>query len=225
MTDQHTTGYCPACGRGDVAPTAEEYEQQRQRAEHAEAELQRLRAGEEDGWDPAAYPTPGQWIARFNRATPAERHDAAKWAIENSQRASQCVLNAHEQRLNQERHAWVALARVKDVIADMSNITDARHWARILRTAVDGEEQPRTTANNAPTSTDTEAEAVRQMDADPHTGLVVQPYREHGQEKWVFRCWDEGDGCDGLVSLDHTSREWAERARDRHIAEQHQEQP
>lgn len=31
-----TTGYCPACGRGDLAPTADEYEQQRQRAETAE---------------------------------------------------------------------------------------------------------------------------------------------------------------------------------------------
>ena len=36
MTDQ-TPGYCPACGRGDVAPTADQYEQQRLRAEQAEA--------------------------------------------------------------------------------------------------------------------------------------------------------------------------------------------
>ncbi|MFI2632597.1 hypothetical protein ACH5A2_19695 [Streptomyces collinus] len=33
-----TTGYCPSCGRGDVAPSPEAYEQQRQRAEQAEAE-------------------------------------------------------------------------------------------------------------------------------------------------------------------------------------------
>lgn len=37
------TGYCPACGRGDVAPTAEAYEQQRQRAERATAALDRVR--------------------------------------------------------------------------------------------------------------------------------------------------------------------------------------
>lgn len=35
-------GYCPHCGRGDAGPTADEYEQQRQRAERAEAEATRL---------------------------------------------------------------------------------------------------------------------------------------------------------------------------------------
>lgn len=33
------SGYCPACGRGDVAPTADEYEQQRHRAELLAATL------------------------------------------------------------------------------------------------------------------------------------------------------------------------------------------
>ncbi|WP_406444493.1 hypothetical protein OHB14_36580 [Streptomyces sp. NBC_01613] len=68
--------------------------------------------------------------------------------------------------------------------------------------------------------------AVRQMDADksePHTGLVVQPYRDHGEEKWVFRCWGT-ETCDGYLSLDHTSQQSAERARDLHVAEEHQEQ-
>jgi hypothetical protein len=36
-------GYCPQCGRGDAGPTADEYEQQRQRAANAEAELHRVR--------------------------------------------------------------------------------------------------------------------------------------------------------------------------------------
>jgi hypothetical protein len=67
-------------------------------------------------------------------------------------------------------------------------------------------------------------EAVRQMDADttnPHTGLVVQPYRDHGEQKWVFRCWGTDDGCDGWLSLDHYSQQSATRARDRHVAEEH----
>ncbi|WP_042174667.1 hypothetical protein [Streptomyces sp. NBRC 110035] len=33
------TGYCPSCGRGDVAPTPEAYEEQRQRTETAESRL------------------------------------------------------------------------------------------------------------------------------------------------------------------------------------------
>jgi hypothetical protein len=38
-TQPSTTGYCPACGRGDAAPTADDWEQQRQRAETAETRL------------------------------------------------------------------------------------------------------------------------------------------------------------------------------------------
>jgi hypothetical protein len=36
-------GYCPACGRGDAAPTVADWEQQKQRAEHAEAVIARAR--------------------------------------------------------------------------------------------------------------------------------------------------------------------------------------
>jgi hypothetical protein len=53
------------------------------------------------------------------------------------------------------------------------------------------------------------------------TGLVVQPYRnDRGDPAWVFRCWGT-DTCDGWLSLDHYSRQSAERARDRHVAEEH----
>ncbi|MFG2372583.1 DUF6085 family protein [Streptomyces sp. NPDC048504] len=69
------------------------------------------------------------------------------------------------------------------------------------------------------------AEAVRQMDADPtqpHTGLVIQPYRHFGQELWLFRCWGTTDGtCDGWLGLGHHTRQSAERERDRHVAEDH----
>lgn len=56
---------------------------------------------------------------------------------------------------------------------------------------------------------------------EPHTGLVVQPYRnDRGENVWVFRCWGS-DSCDGWLSLDHTSQQSAERARDRHVTEEH----
>lgn len=67
-------------------------------------------------------------------------------------------------------------------------------------------------------------EALRQMDADPHglaKGWAVQPYTDHGAPRYVFRCWGMNDGCEGLVSLDHTTRTSAESARDRHVAEAH----
>lgn len=57
------------------------------------------------------------------------------------------------------------------------------------------------------------------------TGLVVQQYRaDDGNQKWVFRCWGT-DTCDGWLSLDHTSQQSAERARDRHVTEAHAEPP
>ncbi|WP_407563350.1 hypothetical protein [Streptomyces sp. 184] len=57
----------------------------------------------------------------------------------------------------------------------------------------------------------------------PHTGLVVEPYRDdHNRPRWVFRCWGT-DTCDGLLSLDHDTRGSAESARDRHVAEEHAE--
>lgn len=61
----------------------------------------------------------------------------------------------------------------------------------------------------------------------PNTGLVVQRYRnDRGQDAWVFRCWGTHT-CDGYLSLDHTSQQSAERARDRHVTEDHprEEQP
>jgi len=39
---QVARGYCPACGRGDCAPTVADWEQQRKRADQAEARAERL---------------------------------------------------------------------------------------------------------------------------------------------------------------------------------------
>jgi hypothetical protein len=41
---QVARGYCPACGRGDAAPTVADWEQQKTRADRAEATLDRVRA-------------------------------------------------------------------------------------------------------------------------------------------------------------------------------------
>ncbi|MER5875505.1 hypothetical protein ABT119_06190 [Streptomyces sp. NPDC001910] len=41
---QVARGYCPACGRGDAAPTVTDWEQQKTRADQAEAALTRVRA-------------------------------------------------------------------------------------------------------------------------------------------------------------------------------------
>lgn len=92
---------------------------------------------------------------------------------------------------------------------------------RFTARPVDPEEE-RAASDRARRIADEAQRASEQLAAlgGPHTGLVVQPYRDHGKELWVFRCWGD-DHCDGLVSLDHTSQRWAEAARDRHLAEDH----
>ncbi|MCU1614921.1 MAG: putative phage protein, partial [Frankiales bacterium] len=44
---------------------------------------------------------------------------------------------------------------------------------------------------------------------EPHTGLVVKAYSDHGLQRWVFRCWGT-DTCDGWLSLEHSTQSSAE---------------
>jgi hypothetical protein len=112
------------------------------------------------------------------------------------------------------------LDRIEELVAgirDTARQAAAQEPARLIK--VDGV----LTEGDANTA----REAIQQMADDPYglkAGWIVQPYRDHGQQKWVFRCWGT-DTCDGWLSLDHTSQQSAERARDRHITEHHQEQP
>ena len=50
-------GYCPECGRGDAGPTAEHWEQQRKRADEAEAQLRLVDAMRQQNLDAAAAAT------------------------------------------------------------------------------------------------------------------------------------------------------------------------
>lgn len=110
-----------------------------QKIDALQAELDRLHAGEEstEGHDPAIDLTDGQWLHKFNQATPDKRLQTIHDLRTQAARGYDCFLMGHQQRLDENSHAWVALARIRDVIADMENITGARHWARILRTAID----------------------------------------------------------------------------------------
>ncbi|MFB7162301.1 hypothetical protein [Streptomyces sp. NPDC056242] len=82
-----------------------------------EQQLAQLRAGEENGYDPFRAPTPGQWLARFNEATVAERLDVVKQIIRDNERASRCFLMAHDQRLDEDRKARAKLARAQEEVA------------------------------------------------------------------------------------------------------------
>lgn len=51
---QVARGYCPACGRGDAAPTVDDWERERQRADEAEAQLRLIDAMRQQNLDAAA---------------------------------------------------------------------------------------------------------------------------------------------------------------------------
>jgi hypothetical protein len=177
----------------------------------AETELERLGAGEEPGGDPLIEPTPGQWIWQWNRATLEQRLNVVTALQRDSARGRDCFFMDHKKRLGEQRHAWVALARVRDVIADMENITGARHWARILRTAVDGEpvsSGPAATQATEPVDTELTADEARDL-ADE---LSIDLYRAQDALAFVGECCDIADREQQPITTGDV-REWLKGAR------------
>ncbi|MGW0821805.1 hypothetical protein [Streptomyces sp. NPDC002845] len=130
------------------------------RTAEAEAELARLRAGEEPVTDPYIEHTPGQWLYTWNRLTPEQRLEHAARIMRDCVDASQCFMENHRRRLSEESKAWVRLARVEDVVADMENITGARHWARILHKALSGQDTPEDTTTTDATKSRPSADTI-----------------------------------------------------------------
>jgi hypothetical protein len=127
--------------------------------------------------------------------------------------------------------AEAALARVRALADRWDNaLAPDRTYARALHAALD-EPAPGPAATQATDGRSWLHAGTRDLSIpEQHTaptvttGLVVQPYRnDRGQPAWVFRCWGT-DTCDGWLSLDHTSEQSAQRARDRHVADEHKEQ-
>jgi hypothetical protein len=89
----------------------------------ARAEVEHLRAGEDHTpRTEALWPTPGQWIARWNAASPEERLDLATRTLEAAQTASDCFAADHMGRLEQVEH-W----RRQAVLASELEAALARH--------------------------------------------------------------------------------------------------
>jgi len=171
-------GYCPHCGRGDASPTAQHWEEQKQRADHAEAAIERVRR--------LHQPTGVVAAAEFGNPPDCTTCGPNTWPCPTIRAVDE------------------------DTPAPAAPEGPRRAGGRDLR---------------IPGPTPLLAETIRQMDSDPHGlkgGMIVKSYRDHGQEKWVFRCWGTPT-CDGWLSLDHHSQQSAERARDRHALEHHTE--
>lgn len=217
-------GYCPACGRGDAAPTVADWEQQKQRADQAEellciahdtsnkSETERARAAQRAE---TAERDAEIYRKRLARLTDGYAEQFRRLEAAEAQRDE-----LHRRCLNLLGDHGIASHRL-DLIRDAARL----HRQQLisineLYAVVEALDQPAPAAATQATDTPKEPRVPACT-----TGLVVQPYRnDRGDPAWVFRCWGT-DTCDGWLSLDHATRQSAERARDRHIAEEHATEP
>lgn len=136
----------------------------------------------------------------------------------------------HAARLEEDREALVTLARVRELRDSWLLMTlepgQVRRLLDEITRVLDGSKEAGT---DEPPPGFVPAAVPKHIPrtGDPADTLVVEPYRnDWGESACAFRCWGTST-CDGRLPLDHYSQESAERARDRHVAEEHttEEQP
>jgi hypothetical protein len=99
---QVARGYCPHCGRGDATPTVEDWEQQKQRADDAEAAIEAVRAYAADleraGWTgPAIARRIRQALDGTSGPAATEATDAPSWL-----HAGTCDLSIPDHQVDEE---------------------------------------------------------------------------------------------------------------------------
>lgn len=197
-------GYCPACGRGDAAPTVADWEQQKQRANEAEQRLHRIADGHRRA--DAIQAEIGEMIAQTHelreqlRLADAMRQQNLDAAAAALQRAEQAEAERDEAR----QHA-AAIAAQRDRLRQRMHAL-ADRWDTAL--AVD-KPYARTLRNE-----------ISVAPFDPEGAMTVREYTERGRRLWAFRCWGT-DTCEGWLGLGHHTQSSALIERERHVAEAH----
>jgi hypothetical protein len=91
-----------------------DYQAAQQRAEKAEAEAKRLRAGEADQpVEPGSVLTPERWIRKFNDASAGRRLAWADRILRLAEEDARCFQLDHEGAVEQLREAWDAISRLQ----------------------------------------------------------------------------------------------------------------
>ncbi|MER7500471.1 hypothetical protein AB0L05_27815 [Nonomuraea pusilla] len=131
----------------DVETLRAEHEDLRKRANAAEAEVARLRAGETD--QPVAenaWPTPAQWIRRWNDATAEQRLVLAGLVLRDAQAAHDCAM-AHGLRARLDADAFDEVTvRRADLDLVMNHAGNPQHLAEYpaacerIRHALEGDQ-------------------------------------------------------------------------------------
>lgn len=118
-------GYCPACGRGDAAPTVTDWEQQKQRADQAEAQV-------------ADYENRITWDTTC--ASCARILDSAIAETERRERAEAAI-----ERVRALRDAWLRMTlepgQVRRLLDELTAALDQPAPAAATQ-AIDKQEQP-----------------------------------------------------------------------------------
>jgi len=92
----------------------------------AEADNKKLRAGEAEDEGPRdSWPTPEQWIKRFNDATAERRLDIARRVLAQSAEAARCFETDHEGRLDHLAKADTELRVYRNAWQRVGDLSDA----------------------------------------------------------------------------------------------------
>jgi hypothetical protein len=187
------------------------------------AELALLHQGEEPYDDDRIVPTPGQWIWKWNRATPAERLARAGAALDHAEHNFACAMNHWPERAEQ---AEARIAAVRALIGDLrtwlspEGIT-AISVADAIEAAIDGATTSTTVATCGP-DCDGGHTYDGQCPVDPQFDSVIGQSTDPQHPGWYWSCEGDESGCEGWFSLDHASAAAARRSYDRHVARDHQ---
>lgn len=189
-------GYCGTCGRGDAAPTVTDWEQQKQRADQAAATVERVR-DLRNAWHRMTL-GPGLVRCLLDEITaaldhtqgPAVTYPDAPFPRLHDPAARATAIQATRDRRpavdEPERAAWVIIARIRDVIDTMDGITGARHWARILRRVIDGQEPPPAAATEATDEWTQQDDGTWTLPINNDGGVITVPASVTSDERARF---------------------------------------
>jgi uncharacterized Zn finger protein (UPF0148 family) len=117
-------GYCPTCGRGDAAPTVEDWEQQKQRADQVE-DLLRI-----------ANDTSNK--SEAERAQAVQRAETAERDVRIYRKRLARLTDGYAEQFRHLKHAEATLARVRALADRWDNaLAPDRAYARAVRAALD----------------------------------------------------------------------------------------
>jgi len=101
-----------------------------------EAEVRRLRAGEQGNWREGTLPTAGQYFKRLHDLDKEQRLNNLDVLINAAEAGRQCAMGLHVENLSELRQrmmeAWTALSRIGKLCQDADSLVRASDITALL---------------------------------------------------------------------------------------------